>query len=247
MGVAVDLVVPIKELRRAKTRLVGATVDLVPPRDRSTAHAGLALALAADTLAAVLASAVRRVAVVTADPRAAALVGPADGDGGAGSGRAVVVDDPGAGLNAAVRAGVEHLQRVGDGARVGAAPVAALLGDLPALRPAELDEALARAVAVLADGAPAAFVADHTGEGTALLVLPGPGQAGPPFTPRFGAHSARAHAVAGAVALTGAWPGLRHDVDVPADLERVRALGVGPATRAWPGVPVPAAPLARCR
>jgi 2-phospho-L-lactate guanylyltransferase len=246
MPVAVDLVVPIKELRRAKSRLVGATVDLVPARDRSAAHAGLALALAADTLAAVLASAVRRVAVVTADPRAAALVIPVDGGSVR---RAVVVDDPGAGLNAAVRAGVDHLRRVTDGADevIGAAPVAALLGDLPALRPAELDDALARAVAVLADGAPAAFVADHTGEGTALLVLPRPGHAGPRFAPHFGVHSARAHAAAGAVALTGAWPGLRHDVDVPADLERVRALGVGPATRAWPGVPVPVAPLAGCR
>jgi 2-phospho-L-lactate/phosphoenolpyruvate guanylyltransferase len=243
MAVAVDLVVPIKELRRAKSRLVGATVDLVPAPQRSAAHTGLALALAADTLAAVLASAVRRVAVVTSDPRAAALVRPAGGDGDGrarGLRRTVVVDDPGAGLNAAVRAGVEHLQGVPDG---GPAPVAALLGDLPALRPTELDDALARAVAVIADGAPAAYVADHTGEGTTLLVLARPGHGGP----HFGPQSARAHAAAGAVALSGAWPGLRHDVDVPADLERVRALGVGPATRAWPDAAVPAAPLAGCR
>jgi 2-phospho-L-lactate/phosphoenolpyruvate guanylyltransferase len=243
MTVAVDLVVPIKELRRAKSRLVGATVDLVPAPQRSAAHAGLALALAADTLAAVLASTVRRVAVVTSDPRAAALVRPAGPDDD-GARRTVVVDDPGTGLNAAVRAGVEHLQQVpGSSSRQAAAPVAALLGDLPALRPAELDEALARAVAAIADGAPAAYVADHTGEGTTLLVLARPGRGGP----HFGPHSARAHAAAGAVALSGAWPGLRHDVDVPADLERVRTLGVGPATRAWPDVAVPAAPLAGCR
>jgi 2-phospho-L-lactate guanylyltransferase len=248
MTAAVDLVVPIKELRRAKSRLIGATVELVPvPGDRSSAHAGLALALAADTLAAVLASAARRVAVVTADPRAAALVRPAGPDDERphrDAPRTVVVDDPGAGLNAAVRAGVEHLQRVPGGVAGHApAPVAALLGDLPALRPAELDEALAAAVAAIADGAPAAYVADHTGEGTTLLVLTRPGHGGP----HFGPQSARAHATAGAVALTGTWPGLRHDVDVPADLERVRALGVGPATRAWPDVAVPAVPLAGCR
>jgi 2-phospho-L-lactate guanylyltransferase len=98
-------------------------------------------------------------------------------------------------------------------------------------------------VAAIADGAPAAYVADHTGEGTTLLVLTRPGHGGP----HFGPQSARAHATAGAVALTGTWPGLRHDVDVPADLERVRALGVGPATRAWPDVAVPAVPLAGCR
>ncbi len=242
MTVAVDLVVPIKELRRAKSRLVGATVGLVPAPDRSAAHAGLALALAADTLAAVLASSVRRVAVVTAEPRAAALVGPVADD--RGTPRAVVVDDPGAGLNAAVRAGVEHLQRdAGRATAQAPVPVAALLGDLPALRPAELDEALARALAVLGDGAPAAYVADHTGEGTTLLVLARPGHGGP----HFGPASARAHAAAGAVALSGAWPGLRHDVDVPADLERVRALGVGAATRAWPAAAVPVVPLAGCR
>jgi 2-phospho-L-lactate/phosphoenolpyruvate guanylyltransferase len=248
MTVAVDLVVPIKELRRAKSRLVGATVDLVPVPQRPAAHADLALALAADTLTAVLASTVRRVAVVTADPRAAALVRPAGaGDDGCRGPRAVVVDDPGAGLNAAVRAGVEHLRGLPDGpaahAARGPAPVAALLGDLPALRPAELDEALAAALAVIAEGAPAAYVADHTGEGTTLLVLTRPGHGGP----HFGPHSAGAHAAAGAVALSGAWPGLRHDVDVPADLEGVRALGVGPATGAWPDAVVPAAPLAGCR
>jgi 2-phospho-L-lactate/phosphoenolpyruvate guanylyltransferase len=249
MPVAVDLVVPIKELRHAKSRLVGVSAGLGRgPAQAATAHTDLALALAADTLAAVLASAVRRVAVVTADPRAAALVRDGHGTDDGCASRAVVVDDPAAGLNAAVRAGVERLVRR-DAVRPGTkpAPVAALLGDLPALRPAELDAALARAAAVLDDGAPAAFVADHTGEGTTLLVLGRPGEGAPPFGPRFGPCSAQAHAAAGAVALSGDWPGLRHDVDVPADLEQVRALGAGPATRAWPDAVVPAAPLAGCR
>ncbi|MCD2197072.1 2-phospho-L-lactate guanylyltransferase [Actinomycetospora endophytica] len=238
MAAPVDLVVPIKELRRAKSRLVGATADLAPTAaGRSASRAGLALALASDTLAAVLASSVRRLAVVTSDPHAAALIGPADG--AKEPPRAVVVDDPGTGLNAAVLAGADHLRGGDDPPGL----VAALLGDVPALRPAELDEALAAAAGVIADGAPAAFVADHTGDGTTLLVLSRPGDGGP----HFGPSSARVHETAGAVALTGAWPGLRHDVDVPEDLDQVRALGVGPATRAWPDVHTPAVPLAGCR
>lgn len=239
MAAPVDLVVPIKELRHAKSRLAGVTVDVAPTAaGRTATRAGLALALAADTLAAVLASSVRRVAVVTADPRAAALVRPESGPSGPlDPPRVAVVDDPGAGLNAAVLAGAEHLREDGPG------PVAALLGDVPALRPAELDEALDEALATIAGGAPAAFVADHTGAGTTLLVLARPGHAGP----HFGPGSARAHEAAGAVALTGRWPGLRHDVDVPADLDQVRTLGVGPATRAWPDTEVPAVPLVGCR
>lgn len=215
-GVATDLVVPVKELHRAKTRLAGASAA-VPTADPRATHADLALALAADTLAAVLASSVRRLAVVTSEPRLTA----GDPVPVVGDPRVELVRDPGRGLDAAIRAGIEHL---------GPIPVGVLLADLPALRPEELDEALAAARTALRR-APAAFVADHTGEGTALLV------AAPGFTPRFGPFSAAAHAAAGAVALTGDWPGLRHDVDVPADLDEVRALGVGPATRAWPGLP----------
>ncbi|WP_433799420.1 2-phospho-L-lactate guanylyltransferase [Actinomycetospora sp. CA-084318] len=213
-GVATDLVVPVKELARAKTRLAAASAA-VSPTDPHITHADLALALATDTLAAVLASSVRRLAVVTSEPRLRAghpppVVGTDP--------RVELVRDPGRGLDAAIRAGIEHL---------GPIPVGVLLADLPALRPEELDEALTAARSALRH-APAAFVADHTGEGTSLLV------ATPGFAPRFGPFSAAAHAAAGAVALTGEWPGLRHDVDVPADLDEVRALGVGPATRAWP-------------
>ena len=68
-----DLVIPVKELRLAKTRLAPASAAVADPDDPAVLHARLALALAADTLAAVLASAVRRVAVVTPDPRVAGL------------------------------------------------------------------------------------------------------------------------------------------------------------------------------
>src|ERR1700710_178250 len=98
MTVAVDLVVPIKELRRAKSRLVGATVDLVPAPQRSAAHAGLAPALGAGPRAPP-----RRgggAPPPPPPPPAPPRPPPAAPDGG-GPRRTVVVDDPGTGLNAA--------------------------------------------------------------------------------------------------------------------------------------------------
>ncbi|NUS62737.1 MAG: 2-phospho-L-lactate guanylyltransferase, partial [Saccharothrix sp.] len=57
MGADVDLVVPVKTLERAKSRLVGTRLD----------RPALALAFALDTIAAAL-PAVRRVLAVTSDP-----------------------------------------------------------------------------------------------------------------------------------------------------------------------------------
>ncbi|MDD7941201.1 2-phospho-L-lactate guanylyltransferase [Actinomycetospora lutea] len=220
MDVAVDLVVPVKELRRAKSRLAPAVADLPgDDADREQAHHALALALARDTLAAARsARRVGRLVVVTTES--------AERLGGAGEPREVVHDE-GGGLNAAVRAGEAHLRR-GRHDREARA-VAALQADLPSLRPEELDDALARAAALFAGGADAAVVADHDGTGTTLLIA-APGRA---LRPRFGPGSARAHVRGGAVALDGHWPGLRSDVDTVADLGRARALGTGPATRAW--------------
>lgn len=216
MDVAVDLVVPVKELRRAKSRLAPAVAGLPgDDADRERAHRALALALARDTLAAARsARRVGRLVVVTAEP--AERLGPA------GEPREVVHDE-GEGLNAAVRLGAAHLRRTG------ARAVAALQADLPALRPEELDDALARADALFTGGAGAAVVADHAGTGTTLLVA-APGAV---LRPRFGPGSAGAHTAGGAIALDGDWPGLRGDVDTVADLARARALGTGPATRAW--------------
>jgi 2-phospho-L-lactate/phosphoenolpyruvate guanylyltransferase len=94
---------------------------------------------------------------------------------------------------------------------------AVLAGDLPALRPSQLDAALDAAFAERS------FVADAAGTGTVLLAAP-PGQ---PLDPRFGIGSATAHEQSGARPLTGDWPGLRQDVDTPADLATVMALGAG--------------------
>lgn len=101
----------------------------------------------------------------------------------------------------------------------GLVPVA-LLGDLPALRPTELDEALGS----IEPGA-SAYVADADGFGTTLYTA-----AYDDFAPRFGAGSAAAHDAV-ATPVRAALPGLRRDVDDLADLRQAWALGVGPRTR----------------
>ena len=165
-------------------------------------HADLALAMVRDTVSAVLAgSAVAELVVVTDDPEVSAEV--------AALGARVVPDRPGADLNAAMRFGADEVAGLGRFRAV-------LAGDLLALRPEQLDAALGAAVG-------RSFVADAAGTGTVLLAAP-PGE---PLDPRFGLGSAVAHAASGATPLTGDWPGLRQDVDTPADLALVLALGAG--------------------
>jgi len=138
----VDLVVPIKNLDRAKSRLRG----VVPGAE----HADLVLALLLDTVtAAVLADGVRRVLVVCEDKRVP--------DALAGTG-AECVDERGLpGLNAALTFGAEYL-------RTARGTVGALQADLPALRSADLAAAIAEA-----DGR-RAYCADRPGTGTTLLL-----------------------------------------------------------------------------
>jgi 2-phospho-L-lactate guanylyltransferase len=97
----------------------------------------------------------------------------------------------------------------------------ALCADLPALRPADLDEVLGRV------GPHPAFVPDAAGVGTTLYV------AGyDEFAPRFGPGSRAAHLDSGARELEDAAPSVRRDVDDLADLGDAISLGVGRATRA---------------
>ncbi|MEN3305572.1 MAG: 2-phospho-L-lactate/phosphoenolpyruvate guanylyltransferase [Micromonosporaceae bacterium] len=190
-------VVPVKRLAGAKSRLRGALPGVL--------HEDLALALVLDTVVAALGCrAVGAVVVVTDDPavrRAAAALGAE-----------VVPDAPDAGLNPAVDHGA---------ARAGGRPVAALAGDLPALRAGELAAALSLA-------AVRSFVTDAEGTGTTLLAAP----PGVPLEPRFGPGSAAAHLASGALALPGAWPTLRQDVDTHDDLRAAIRLGVGVHTTA---------------
>lgn len=194
--------VPVKQLAAAKSRLRGALPG-VP-------HEELALALAADTLRAVLACpAVAEALVVTDDARVAGAARAA--------GARVLPDEPAAGLNAAFRHGATGTT---------AEWVAGLTADLPALRPAELASALLAAQ----NGRPAVrrFVPDAPGSGTVLLTAP----PGVPLDPRFGVGSAVAHAASGALTLSGDWPSLRRDVDTAADLTAAARLGLGPRTAA---------------
>ncbi|MEO3779159.1 2-phospho-L-lactate guanylyltransferase [Micromonospora sp. B11E3] len=194
------VVVPVKRLGVAKSRLRGALPG-VP-------HEELALALAADTVAAARACpAVADVVVVTDDPRVAAAAGAA--------GARTVPDAPDAGLNAAFRHGA------GVATANGGAWVVGLTADLPALRPDELAAALV-AVAAGPSGV-RRFVADAPGSGTVLLAAP----PGVPLDPRFGAGSAAAHLASGALPLAGDWPTLRRDVDTAADLAAAARLGLG--------------------
>ncbi|HVX43374.1 MAG TPA: 2-phospho-L-lactate guanylyltransferase [Mycobacteriales bacterium] len=197
-----SVVVPVKRVPAAKTRLYGSGRPL-PPREQ------LVLALAADTVRAALRSeVVARVVVVTDEPDARVRL--------ESLGAMVVGDEPDAGLNPALRHGAA--------AALQAAPsdgVAVLASDLPALRSAELTAALG-----LAEKYPRAFVSDASGVGTALLAV-----SRPPLDPRYGGPSRAAHLESGAVELPGGWPSLQRDVDTVEDLDEAARLGLGPATR----------------
>lgn len=222
------VLLPVKVLARAKSRLALLAGD----RRRE-----LALALAADTVAAVLACpAVARVIVVTSDPVAGPLLaalgavvvpdGPAGLDDLAGSGDPGDPADPGLQhqLNAALRHGAAVAARRWPGTGF-----AALTADLPALRPAELATAL-RAVETATTSA--AFVPDAAGIGTTLFAVPPGGD----FLPLFGGASRARHAASGAAEIDlDDMAGLRRDVDTPEDLQVVLALGAGPRTTALAG------------
>jgi 2-phospho-L-lactate guanylyltransferase len=200
-AVSWGLVVPVKRLALAKTRL-SSYGDVL--------RSDLALAFAVDVVtAARAATSVAEVVVVTDDPRAADVL--------AAAGARVVPDAPDAGLNPALVHGVAQLS-----AGLGAATVSA---DLPALRPADLDDALRE----VPDGG-RGFVVDTAGTGTTLLAA-APGAA---LTPAYGHASRAVHVRSGAVELPGA-PGLRLDVDTPEDLAAALLLGLGAATAAVVG------------
>ncbi|MFB9908015.1 2-phospho-L-lactate guanylyltransferase [Allokutzneria oryzae] len=202
MSYEVDLVVPVKPLHRAKSRLLGAA-DC--GRRDPGAHAALALALAKDTLtAAAEAPGVRRVVAITSDPEVTSAL--------RALGVESIPDEPDSGLNEALRHGARVLRETDPLARIGA-----LQADLPALRPAELGAALA------ASEGRRAHCPDRQGTGTTLLVAGLGGE----LDPRFGPDSSAAHTATGAFRLLGDWPSLRCDVDTEEDLEVAAALGLG--------------------
>ncbi len=196
-----SLVIPVKVLARAKSRLASLA---------GSRRGELALAMAADTVAAAVACpAIGAVIVVTDDAAAGAELG--------GLGAHVVADEPRAGLNPALVFGAVYAD-----ARWPGRGRAGLAADLPALDPAEIGRALAAA-----SGWAEAFVPDAAGSGTTLYAA-GPAAA---FSPRFGPGSRDRHLAGGAVELDlPGMAGLRRDVDTPADLRSAAKLGLGPRT-----------------
>src|SRR5690606_31643972 len=196
------IVVPVKTLIRAKTRLAAAAGPY---------RTDLAVAVASDTVAAALrCPLVARVIVVTADPVPAERLRTLG---------AHVVPDPDRGLNVALRTGAAEAVRLSPGT-----PVGALQAGLPALRPAELSVVLDAALEF-----DQSFVPDAAGVGTTFYgVRPGVAfrpRFGGESRAKHLAGGAKELAVDGI-------PSVRRDVDTVADLLEALALGVGPATAA---------------
>jgi len=205
-----SVVIPVKVLTQAKSRLA---------RLGGERRAALALAMAADTVTAVLECREAAHVIVITDDQA---VGDMAGELGA-----VVIPDtpPGGlmggvaigGLNGALRRGAVFAR-----GRWPGSGLAALFADLPAVRPTEIATALRAARQW-----PTAFVADAAGDGTTMYTA-GPGFG---FQPSFGLASRARHAAGGAVELVlHGIDGLRRDVDTPEDLQEAAAIGLGPHT-----------------
>jgi 2-phospho-L-lactate/phosphoenolpyruvate guanylyltransferase len=193
------VVVPVKRLALAKSRL-----RLLGDAGRQA----LALAFAEDVaLTALACPAVRRVLVVTDDPRVRRAMREL--------GAETCPDRPDAGLNAALGFGADELHRDEPGLGV-----VAVSADLPALRAADLG-------AVLRATRTRAAVPDAGGTGTTVLAA-APGHR---LDPRFGEGSLARHLESGAELLAGP-ARVRRDVDTPEDLRDAVRLGVGPRTSA---------------
>lgn len=200
MPTRVSLIIPVRDPATAKSRLASGEGRATDAR-----RATLAAAIALDTVSA--ARAAREVGELIV---VGSLAEPVDG--------VEVLDDPGFGLLVAVGAGLAAADP--------AAPTAVLLGDLPALQPADLDAAL-----VAASEHHWAFVPDAEGAGTTLVTA----AAGLPHALRFGAGSAEAHRDAGYVELdVPERSGLRRDVDTPAQLAALAALAAAGAVLLGP-------------
>jgi 2-phospho-L-lactate/phosphoenolpyruvate guanylyltransferase len=184
----VSLVIPVKSLSEAKSRLN------LPAAERRM----LALAMLAATVTAAASSRhVGLVLVVTPDPLVALTARRA--------GARTMGEPQPRGLNAALHGG--RLQAV---ALCPRSAIGFLMADLPSLDPADLDDAIEQ----FQDDGSRMIVVDHTGSGTTLGIH-GPREL--PST-HFGPGSALAHQRAGFKSAQGALTSLRRDIDTPGDL-----------------------------
>lgn len=194
------ILMPVRGTADSKTRLL-------PDDPHGSWRRTLALAFACDAVTAALASsAVAKVSVITRDREAGALF--------TGLGAAVIYETGSAGLNAAIRQGLRHLD-VQDPGRWRAV----LMSDVPALAHPDITVALG-----LAAFHRAAVVPDAAGTGTVMLTA----APGVELEPQFGDGSHARHRAAGMQTLNlGSSSTLRRDVDTPSDLGAAVALGVG--------------------
>lgn len=198
----VALIIAVKRLAAAKTRLA--------PVFSARTRESVVLAMLVDTLtAAGRVRSLGSITVITPDDAAAAAATELGAD--------VLADPTPEGHPDPLNNAIATAERAVGGSF---ANVVVLQGDLPALQTQELNEAIAAARQHRRS-----FVADRLATGTAALFA-----FGSPLDPRFGADSSARHRSSGAIELTGAWPGLRCDVDTPTDLAAARRLGVGAAT-----------------
>lgn len=205
------LIIPAKPLALAKTRLRATGVP---------AAGAFAVAFLLDTLTAALSTdEFAQVLVVTEDAEVRQVV---EEEGGTA---VVPPRSPAAGGHGAVAIGINAAvvyaaawadERHGPGRRT------VMVGDLPALRPADLTAALDEA----REARRPALVTDAAGTGTTLLTADRTAALGP----RFGALSARRHRELGHCPVLAPVPTLRQDVDVRDDLRAARRFGLGRRT-----------------
>lgn len=199
----VGLIIAVKRLSAAKTRLASAFTPEV--------RESLVLAMLLDTISAASSvMTVRSITVVTPDAVAADAVREL--------GARVHLDPTPEGHPDPLNNAIAETEAA---IRADTPNIGVLQGDLPALQPRELAEAISRA-----RRSERSFVSDRHGTGTSALFA-----FGVPLAPLLGTDSARRHRDSGAVELTGRWPGLRCDIDTPADLATALGLGVGALTK----------------
>lgn len=196
------VLVPLKAPTAAKSRLA------VPPETR----AELVLAMAGDVIEAALACPEVDLVAVVADT-AKGL------ESLQRQGAALVVDPERRDLNTSLRQAAAVAAT-----RDGSYGIASLVGDVAAVRPAQLSRVLAAAAI---EGT--AFVPDAAGRGTTLVAA----RRWAAFLPEYGKSSRHRHLEAGFTELLlPDLDGLRLDVDTMADLQSLQRLEPGRRTRA---------------
>jgi len=200
-------ILPVKRFELAKTRL--------SEQLRADQRRRLAQAMVTDVLDALVSSPqLSGVLVVTNEPAVSALARTRDA--------AVMADPAESGQSAAALLGIGHAL-AGGYERVLLVP-----GDCPALDSPTLAALLDRPTSALA----VTIVSDRAGSGTNALLLAPADAIAPSFGPdSFARHRALA-AAAGADWHEAPLPALRLDIDTPEDLEALRSVRAGAATRA---------------